>query len=120
MALIIGSLTKGISSPISRGFEGRATHLIGEGEPPPPHYLDALFLFLLFFAVPPLEPSLQSLFLALLLFFCLVTAPLSSPPSGGVVLLLVLMRDSGRGEGSEKYASVLTHNMSVMAEAEFL
>ena len=50
MGEIRRSRTKGISSPISRGFRGPATHLAGEGgDPPPPYCSDARSLFLLFF-----------------------------------------------------------------------
>ena len=38
MGVIGGSRSKGLSSPISRGFGGRVAHLEGEGEEPPPPF----------------------------------------------------------------------------------
>ena len=42
-----GSLTKGNSSPISQVFRGRATHLAGEGDEPPPLLLGCVLPLLL-------------------------------------------------------------------------
>ena len=47
MGRIGGSLTKGNSSPISHVFRGRATHLAGEGDEPPPLLLGCVLPLLL-------------------------------------------------------------------------
>ena len=120
MGGIGGSRTKGLSSPTTLGFQGRATHLAGEGyDPPPTTYTNSSFLIFFFFTAPPLKPSSLSLLLSLLLFFRLAISPPLTPLPCEVVLLLGSTCYGGRGGGAEEYSSTLTPNITAMLTVNF-